>query len=65
MEQSHETGDQHIAMYDFGNEQMLVSIGRINEEGDYGPIDGDLKSWKAYNRPYLLFNLQDLWTGAI
>jgi hypothetical protein len=63
--QSHQTGDQHIAMYDFGNEQMLVSIGRINEEGNYGPIDGDLSSWKAYNRPYLQFNLQDLWTGAV
>lgn len=63
--QSHETGDQHIAMYDFGKEQMLVSIGRINEEGDYGPIGGDLKSWKAYNRPYLIFDMQDLWTGAI
>jgi hypothetical protein len=63
--QSHETGDQHIAMYDFGKEQMLVSIGRINEDGNYGPVGGDLKSWKAYNRPYLIFNLQDLWTGAI
>lgn len=62
--QSHQTGDQHIAMYDFGNEQMLVSIGRINEDGDYGPVGGDLSSWKAYNRPYLQFSLQDLWTGA-
>jgi hypothetical protein len=63
--QSHQTGDQHIAMYDFGNEQMMVSIGRINSEGQYGPIGGDTRSWMAYNRPYLLFNLQDLWTGAI
>lgn len=63
--QSHQTGDQHIAMYDFGNEQMLVSIGRINAEGNYGPVDGDLSSWKAYNRPYLKFDLKDLWTGAI
>jgi hypothetical protein len=34
--QYHQTGDQHIAMYDFGLGEMLVSVGRINENGDYG-----------------------------
>ncbi len=61
--QYHQTGDQHIAMYDFGASQMLISVGRINENGDYGPVGGDLSSWKAYNRPYLQFDLNNLWAG--
>jgi hypothetical protein len=40
---------------------MYVSIGRINAKGDYGADGGS--SWKAYNRPYLRFNLNDLWNG--
>lgn len=40
---------------------MYVSIGRINGDGQYGPDGGDV--WKAYNRPYLKFNLNDLWNG--
>lgn len=62
--QYHKTGDVHIAVYDFGANEMLVSIGRINADGDYGPEDGDKSSWKAYNRPYLNFKLEDLWVGA-
>lgn len=62
--QYHKTGDVHIAVYDFGANEMLVSIGRINAHGDYGPEDGDKSSWKAYNRPYLNFKLEDLWIGA-
>lgn len=61
--QYHKTGDLHIAMYDFGENSMIVSIGRTNEDGDYGPIGGDLSSWKAYNRPYVKFDLDDLWAG--
>lgn len=34
--QYHKTGDQHIAMYDFGASSMLLSVGRINKDGDYG-----------------------------
>lgn len=59
----HQTGDLHIAAYNFGDKEMYVSIGRINSEGQYGPEDGDKDSWKAYNRPYLKFNLEDLWKG--
>ena len=61
--QYHQTGDQHIAMYDFGANQMLLSVGRINEDGNYGPVGGDLSSWKAYNRPYIKFDLSSLWEG--
>ena len=42
---------------------MIVSIGRINEDGQYGPVGGDLDSWKDYNRPYVQFDLEELWKG--
>jgi len=61
--QYHRSGDQHIAMYDFGDKKMLLSVGKINEDGEYGPVGGDLSSWKAYNRPWLQFDLEDLWVG--
>lgn len=61
MVQFHETGDVHIAMYDFGEKRLLFSFGRINENGEYGPEGGS--QWKAYNRPYLTFALDDLWQG--
>ncbi len=47
----------------FGASEMVLSVGRINEDGDYGPVGGDLSSWKAYNRPYLKFDLNALWQG--
>lgn len=28
-----------------------------------GPVGGDLSSWKAYNRPYIKFDLNALWEG--
>lgn len=60
----HETGDVHIASYDFGAKKMIVSIGRINEDGEYGPVGGnDMNVWKAYNRPYIQFDLEELWQG--
>eukprot|EP01034_Spumella_vulgaris_P036469 gene36469-44978_t len=52
--QAHETGDLHIASYDFTAKLMYVK---------YGPEGGDTNIWKAYNRPYLKFDLNDLWTG--
>mmetsp|Transcript_57634 Transcript_57634/g.125365 ORF Transcript_57634/g.125365 Transcript_57634/m.125365 type:complete len:462 (+) Transcript_57634:20-1405(+) len=61
--QYHETGDAHIAMYDYGASKLVFSIGRINENGDYGPVDGDLSAWKSYNRPYLSYDMNDLWSG--
>lgn len=60
--QYHGTGDVHIAIYDYMANEMLVSIGRINKKGEYGPDGGDDNNiWKAYNRPYLRFNLDKLW----
>lgn len=63
--QFHETGDLHIASYDFEHSVMYVSIGRINHDGDYKPTgseDGNV--WKAYNRPYFKFNLEELFNGV-
>jgi hypothetical protein len=62
--QHHQTGDLHIASYDFTQKLMSVAIGRINSKGDYGPEGGDMKSWMAYNRPYAMFSLEDLWNGV-
>lgn len=59
----HQTGDVHIASYDFYHKTMYVAIGKSNENGEYGPVGGDMDSWKAYNRPFLKFNLEDLWAG--
>lgn len=67
--QYHKTGDHHIAFYDFNTEgsssqgAMILAIGRINIHGEYGPEGGDLTSWMAYNRPYLTFDLGNLWAG--
>lgn len=63
--QFHQTGDLHIASYDFTAGTMNVAIGRINAKGDYMPEGGaDSSVWKAYNRPYLKFTLADLWAGV-
>lgn len=61
--QFHGTGDLHTAAYDYGSKEMIVNIGRINGKGQYGPEGGDDSMWKAYNRPSLKFNLEDLWAG--
>jgi len=61
--QHHQTGDLHIASYDFTADLLYVSIGRINHAGNYGPEGGDNSLWKAYNRPYLKWSLTDLWAG--
>lgn len=58
--QAHETGDVHIAAYDFSKKQLGVAIGKINAEGEYGP---DGKEWQAFNRPWTLFNLDDMFSG--
>jgi hypothetical protein len=62
--QYHGTGDLHIATYDFTARVMYVSIGRIGGKGEYKPDGGsDGNVWKAYNRPYVKFSLDDLWRG--
>lgn len=62
--QFHQTGDVHVATYDFTNKWMYLAIGRINHEGTYQPYGSDdTNAWKAYNRPYLKFDLNDFWTG--
>lgn len=63
--QYHQTGDLHIASYDFKNNEMLMALGRVNHDGEYRPEGGpDGSVWRAYNRPYLRFNLRDLWLGV-
>lgn len=62
--QYHQSGDVHIAMYDFGANTMQVAIGRVNAKGDYHPEGSDDEEmWKAYNRPFLRFSMTDLWAG--
>eukprot|EP01038_Epipyxis_sp_PR26KG_P006963 gene6963-9518_t len=60
----HQTGDVHIATYDYSQGLMYLAIGRTNAKGQYGPSDGtNFDVWKAYNRPYVKFSLNDLWGG--
>lgn len=67
--QYHQTGDLHAAAYDFTAKEMTVTIGKINAEGNYypEPVDGaepeDKCAWCAYNRPWLKFDLTELWSG--
>ena len=57
----HETGDLHIAVYDYSASapKMMLSVGRVDEAGDYG----NANEWKACFRPYLEYTLADLWGG--
>jgi hypothetical protein len=57
--QYHHTGDVHIASYDFESKEMYLAIGKIDGDGNYG-ID---HAGNACNRPYVKFNLEDLWQG--
>eukprot|EP00349_Pseudokeronopsis_sp_Brazil_P006323 CAMPEP_0202971564 /NCGR_PEP_ID=MMETSP1396-20130829/28371_1 /ASSEMBLY_ACC=CAM_ASM_000872 /TAXON_ID= /ORGANISM="Pseudokeronopsis sp., Strain Brazil" /LENGTH=464 /DNA_ID=CAMNT_0049701063 /DNA_START=25 /DNA_END=1419 /DNA_ORIENTATION=+ len=60
----HQTGDVHIASYDFENSVMYVAIGKVNKDGQYGPEgSSDMSQWKAHARPYIKFDLNDLWAG--
>jgi hypothetical protein len=62
--QSHQTGDLHAASYDFGTSDMYLTIGRTNTNGDYCPeVCPDDTVFKAYNRPWTHFSLQDFWEG--
>ena len=62
--QYHGTGDLHIASYDFTAKEMYMSIGRVNSDGDYCPEEcPDSSVWKAHNRPYMRFDLNNLWAG--
>ena len=58
--QYHRSGDVHIQQVDFGEGVVQVAIGRVDIHGRYGD---DNTMWKAYNRPFVRFNLKDLWTG--
>lgn len=62
----HQTGDLHIATYDFTAKLLNLAVGRVNAQGQYHPADGTDAAqcqWCAYNRPYLQFSLEDLWQG--
>lgn len=61
---AHQTGDVQIAAYNFKSDEMVVSTGKTNKKGQFGPEDSkDQSVWKAYNRPYVKFTLSDLWEG--
>jgi hypothetical protein len=57
--QAHKTGDLHAAAYDFSKMQMVLAIGKIDASGSYGE-DG-----YAYNRPWVKFDLEDVWAGKV
>jgi hypothetical protein len=60
----HETGDLHWAAYDFKNQKMALAVGKINKDGEYMPVGGDDSClWCAYNRPMVIFDLEQLWQG--
>ncbi len=59
--QYHGSGDVHIASYDFEHKEMYLAIGKTDRDGRYGE---DNKQWRAYNRPYVKFHLEDLWHGV-
>ena len=63
--QSHQTGDVHWATYDFAGGVLQLAIARTNSQGEFYP-DGQPRSdvWCAYNRPSLVFSLDDLWQGV-
>lgn len=56
--QTHDTGDMHIGVYDYGAGKFWFSLGRIDENSEF-VID----EWKAHNRPYIEYDLADLWAG--
>jgi hypothetical protein len=51
-----------IAIYDYNPEapKLWVSLGRIDQNGDFGPDN----AWKACFRPYLAYTMADLWAGV-
>lgn len=57
--QFHQTGDLHLAAYDYHNKIMSVSVGRTNDDLQYGSND----EWCAFNRPWVQYSLNDLWQG--
>jgi hypothetical protein len=63
--QYHQSGDVHIAAYDFDGDEMYLAIGKININGKYYPSGKSNNDglWCAYNRPWLKFSLNDLWDG--
>ena len=63
--QYHQSGDVHIAAYDFDGDKMYLAIGKINNDGKYYPSgqSNNNELWCAYNRPWLKFSLNDLWDG--
>lgn len=54
----HQTGDVHIAVYDFAAREAIISIGITDTDGNYAT------GMKAYERPYLKFKMDDLWSVA-
>ena len=55
--QAHTTGDVHAAAYDFTKNLLTLTIGKIDAVGNY------VENGKAYDRPWTLFKLSDLFSG--
>ena len=48
-----ESGDVHIALYDFGEKQVYIAVGTTNSTGGFVR--------KAYEAPFLQFDMETLW----
>jgi hypothetical protein len=48
-----ESGDVHIALYDFGEKQAYVAVGTTNSTGSFVR--------KAYSSPFIQFDMESLW----
>jgi hypothetical protein len=56
----HDTGDLHVAIYDFNptNNKLWFSVGVVDSTFQFA-----LDEWKACHRPFMEYNLADLWAG--
>jgi len=52
-----QTGDMHIAVFDWGNKQMYVS--------NAGLADVNGNAVPAYDRPFLRFDMEALWNQTL
>ena len=51
-----ESGDVHIALYDFGEQQAYIAVGTTNSTGSFVR--------KAYESPFIQFDMKTLWSES-
>ena len=58
------TGDVHVAIYDWSARSLLLSVGRVNASGEYGPDAAHKSEFMACNRSHVEFKMDDLWNAS-